>query len=53
MLDSGAELRDVQAALGHESIVTTEIYSGLAELGRLRPYAGRKRYRRPAGTAAV
>ncbi len=38
MIDAGASIRDVQLALGHASIVTTQVYLGHAALGDLRGF---------------
>lgn len=41
MLDNGADLRDVQTALGHASLGTVGIYTGRADVRRLRNFMGR------------
>jgi site-specific recombinase XerD len=38
MIDAGADIRDVQMALGHASIVTTQVYLGYTALGDLRGF---------------
>ncbi len=44
LLESGAHLRDVQNALGHASIATTQRYLPFAEVAELRQFVGRKSY---------
>lgn len=41
MIDAGANLRAVQTALGHTSIMTTQIYLAHAAVGELRNFMGR------------
>jgi integrase/recombinase XerC len=47
MLDNGAHIRDVQAALGHASLATTQIYLRLRSGADLRPAMGGRRYWHP------
>lgn len=42
LIDAGASIRDVQGALGHTSIVTTQVYLGHAEIATLRGFMGRR-----------
>lgn len=44
MLDNGANLRDVQTALGHANLKTTSVYLGLSALGDLQKSMGGRRY---------
>ncbi len=46
MLDDGADIREVQAALGHKSLSATYIYLRRRQAdGALREAMGRRRYR--------
>lgn len=53
MLDAGASIRDVQLALGHISIATSQVYLPIATVADLRPYMESLRIRgahlRPLG----
>lgn len=46
MVDAGANLRTVQTALGHSSLMTTQIYLGFAEVRELRGFMGRRQVAR-------
>lgn len=54
MLRNGANLRDVQTALGHATLGTTQRYLPLTGLGDLRKYIGAERYdgRKSSGAAS-
>lgn len=45
MLRRGANIREVQQALGHESLATTQIYLGLSSVADLRKAMGGRSYR--------
>lgn len=45
LIDAGADVRLVQHALGHVSLVTTQIYLPRVQTEKLRPYMGQKHYR--------
>lgn len=42
LIDAGASIRDVQGALGHASMTTTQVYLGHAEVAQLRGFMGRR-----------
>ncbi len=42
LIDAGASLRDVQGALGHVSIMTTQVYLPLTGVKELRNYMGKR-----------
>lgn len=44
LLAQGANLRDVQTALGHATIATTQVYLPFTATNQLRPLVGAKRY---------
>lgn len=44
MIDAGASIRDVQVALGHASLATTQVYLPKADIERLRQFAGRTEF---------
>lgn len=42
LIDAGASIRDVQGALGHASMTTTQVYLGHAEVAQLRNFMGKR-----------
>jgi site-specific recombinase XerD len=44
LIEAGASIRDVQGALGHASLMTTQVYLGFADAQELRSYMGKRNY---------
>lgn len=44
LIAAGAPVRDIQLALGHASLVTTQIYLPRANVDRLRTFVGKTEY---------
>ena len=51
--EQGADVRDVQLALGHASLASTSVYLPFSDAKRLRNIMGGRRYGRVGGPAAA